>query len=781
MLLIHLFSGKRTISGTIFECIRHRLLAGAHALFIAIHIEELSRSKKLAACRADATRKLFMRNLFVYHEGNVHGYRREYRHINVVASRTGSLDQGIKIELECNDGSLSLKDLCRHRMDFSNPAKHGTAGKNLCSTSRLQMGSLFCGKGLEARLRDCQFANKVFDNAPAVEEVEGNRLAVPGIVAHSTSHNGSKALALLGLLVALGAEEHHAGFVELNVVHATGLVVSNAAHKARDDGLAHNRLLSIKRIQEFNGNTHALSGHAQLFKFMRVGERVRHGLVQARCTHSVVNHVERALSLGSNTEATATARQGGFDAVHAVQAQDLFVQIDFTRKVGAEGGSRNLKDVLRFAVFNLTAQTTQNVHDELAGDLSAHHAIEAIDAELQMRLFRLYWPYVDDAVFISFGVAYGAARNSSDKGGGGGRALFDAMIVYATLVAHRAFRDKTQVAAGAAGAASFKRSRFQQNVGGFFRNLSCQAAHNASQGNCALIGRRDNRHVGRKHAFFAIKRGDFFALFSSANNDVCLTFGVLQLAQIERMERLTEQEQDVVGYVNDVVDGTLTDGSQTLYHPVGAGAHLAATDNTSGIAGATSLVGDGNAYLGIEGSSFLAKLELASHLGQGARVGFLVHGSHFARHAHHGKAVGAIRSDFQIEYGIGHLQVVGNGLASRGIVGKHPNAIVFVAHAQLALRAAHATARNATKLRLLNLEVAREHRADGGYGNLDARSNVGSTAHDLHRFFGTHIYCSYMHMIAVGMVDTGKHMADDNAVEYIARTFHALNASTGEV
>ena len=398
-----------------------------------------------------------------------------------------------------------------------------------------------------------------------------------------------------------------------------------------------------------------------------------------------------------------------------------------------------------------------------------------------MRLFRLYRPYVDDAIFVSFGIAYGTARNGSDKRGGSGRALFDAMIVYATLVTHRAFGDKTQVATGAAGTASFKRSRFQQNVGGFFCNLGCQAAHNASQGNCTLIGRRNNCHVGRKHALFAIERSELFSLFSRANNDVCLAFGVLKLVQVERMERLSEQEQDVVGYVNDVVDGTLTDGSQTLYHPIGAGAHLAATDNASGITRATSLVSDGNAYLGIKSSRFLAKLELASHLGQGACIGLLVHSSHFARHAYHGKAVGAVRGDLQIEYRIGHLQVIGNGLAGWGIVGKYPNAIMFVAHAQLALRAAHATACNAAQLRLLDLEVAGEHRADGGNGNLDSSSDVGSATYDLYGLFCANVYRGYVHMVAIGVIDAGEHMTHNNAVKHIARALHAFNARTGKV
>ena len=59
----------------------------------------------------------------------------------------------------------------------------------------------------------------------------------------------------------------------------------------------------------------------------------------------------------------------------------------------------------------------------------------------------------------------------SHKRGGRGRALFDAMIVHAALVAHGALGDKAQVAARAAGAARFERGGFQQDVGGLFCDL----------------------------------------------------------------------------------------------------------------------------------------------------------------------------------------------------------------------------------------------------------------------------------------------------------------------
>ena len=156
----------------------------------------------------------------------------------------------------------------------------------------------------------------------------------------------------------------------------------------------------------------------------------------------------------------------------------------------------------------------------------------------------------------------------------------------------------------------------------------------------------------------------------------------------------------------------------------GLGPTLHAADNACRVAGAACLVSDGNTYLSINGNSFLGKLQLASHFSQGAGIGNLVHGTHFACHAHHGKAVGAVRGNLKVEHRVGHLQVIGNGHARGSIVGEHPNALMVVAHAQLALGAAHAAACHAAQLRLLDFKVAGKHRADGGNGNLDARSDV---------------------------------------------------------
>ncbi len=514
---------------------------------------------------------------------------------------------------------------------------------------------------------------------------------------------------------------------------------------------------------------------------MRVGEGIGHGLVQAAGAHGVVHHVQSALSLGANAEAaTATGQRGG-DLVHAVQAKHLFVQVDLAREVGAEGGAYHVQGVGIGAVGYLAAQAAKDVHHELARNLSAHHVVEAADTELQVGLLGLQRPLVDDAIVVRFSPAYRAAGNLGDKGSGCRRAHIDAMIVHAALVAHGALGDKPQVAAGAAGAARFERRGFQQNVHRFLGYLGIKAAHHAGQRNGAQLGSGDNGHVGSERALLAIERGELLALFSGADNDVRLAVCVLQLGQVEGVKRLAEQEQDVVGNVDDVVDGALADGGKAFHHPVGAGAHLAAADDASGIARATGLVGDGDAHLGIERGRFLAKLQLAGHFRKRAGVGLLVHGAHFAREAHDGKAVGTVRGDLQVEHRVGELQVVGDGLAGGGIFGEHPNALVVVAHAQLALGAAHAAAGNAAQLRLLDLEVAGQHRADGGNGHLDAGGDVGRAAHDLHGLFSAHVHRGHMHMIGIGMVDAGKHMANHHAVEGIAQAVHAFNARAGKV
>lgn len=76
----------------------------------------------------------------------------------------------------------------------------------------------------------------------------------------------------------------------------------------------------------------------------------------------------------------ATAGKRGLDLIHAVEAQHLLVEVDLARQVGAECRRRDRKRVGVLAVFHLAAQTAEDLHDEVAGDVRAHHRVEARDA-----------------------------------------------------------------------------------------------------------------------------------------------------------------------------------------------------------------------------------------------------------------------------------------------------------------------------------------------------------------------------------------------------------------
>ena len=150
---------------------------------------------------------------------------------------------------------------------------------------------------------------------------------------------------------------------------------------------------------------------------------------------------------------------------------------------------------------------------------------------------------------------------------------------------------------------------------------------------------------------------------------------------------------------------------------IGRRADLAAADDAGGVARAALGVGDLDAHDVVERRSLGVERKIGGHLIERVLHGGSVHGAHLAGHAHHGEAVGAIRRDLEVEHGIGHLQIIGDRLAGRCIVGKDPDALVVVAYAQFALGAAHAAAHDAAQFGLLDLEVARQNRADRGGGD----------------------------------------------------------------
>ena len=493
--------------------------------------------------------------------------------------------------------------------------------------------------------------------------------------------------------------------------------------------------------------------------------------------------------MGAHAEAAAAAGQRLGDEVHAVQAQHLLVQVDLTRQIGTERGGNHVQHILVRGVFDLATQALQNLDDELARDLGTHHGTEARDAELQLRGGAGLGPHVDDALVVGRGGAYGAAGNLHDEGRRGGGTRLDAVVVHTALIAHGAFADKPKVAAGAAGAARLERGGFQQDVHRIIGHLGVKAAHDAGQGNRALLRGGDDGHVAGKGALLAVKRGQRLAVLRGAHHDVRTAIGILQFVQVERVQRLAEQEQDVVRDVDDVVDGTLADGRKALDHPVGAGTHLAAADDARRVARAALSVLDRDLDLFVNGGCGGVELELGRHLRQRVVPVATVHRAHLASQACDGEAVGAVRGDLQVEHGVGETGVLGERDAHRGIFGQDHDAVVVAAQAELARGAVHAEACNAAQLGLLDLHVAGQLRADHCGDDMVALVEVLGAADDLQRlgvaFFvdvePAHVDRAHPHVIGVGMMLLFEHLGGYHMVERGAKRLNALHARSRKV
>ena len=395
-----------------------------------------------------------------------------------------------------------------------------------------------------------------------------------------------------------------------------------------------------------------------------------------------------------------------------------------------------------------------------------------------MSLFGDVRPLVHDARTAADGTRHLTAGDFHDERRRSSRALLDAVVVHAALVAHGALGDEAQVARGARGAARLEGRRLEQDVGGLLGDLGVEATHNARERHRAELGRGDDGHVRSQRALHLVERGELRAVGGLADHHMGAPVCAFQLVQVEGVQRLAEQEQDVVRHVDDVVDGALADGSKALDHPVGRRAHLHAADDAGGIARAAHGVLDG--HVDVVGA-VVDKLKLRGHLVKRVFPIAAIHRAHLAREPHNREAVGAVRRDLQVEHRVGQLQVVGDGCAHRGVVGEDPDTLMVRAEPQLTPRAAHAGARNAAQLRLLDLEVAGKHSPHGRDGKLDSRLDVRRAAHDLHGLARARVHRDHVHMVGIGMRLAGLDVAHDHAVERGAEHLDAFDACAREI
>ena len=334
------------------------------------------------------------------------------------------------------------------------------------------------------------------------------------------------------------------------------------------------------------------------------------------------------------------------------------------------------------------------------------------------------------------------------------------------------------------GAASVEAGALHQHVDGGVGNLGLHAAHDARErdrGGAGLAG-GDETHARGERAFHVVEGAEDLALTRRAHGHGALAGLLLERVEVEGVQRLAGEHHHVVGDVHDVVVRADAAGIEALDEPLGRGPDLHVAHHAGDIAIAQALVdeldrdGLGGRGAGLSGDGRQVDVEVA-----------VVNGADLARDADHGEAVGAVRGDLTVEHGVGRAQVLGKRHADGSILGKDHDTLVIGGEAEFARGAIHATGHDATKLALLDLDVAGQLRADHRGHDVVALVEVLCAAHDLQGLrvaLGVHVVGAHVdhgdpQVIGIGMGLLGKDLGRHDAVEGLAHRLDGLDLGAG--
>ena len=548
--------------------------------------------------------------------------------------------QGAYLQLEGCHGALRLECCAGQRVNLADPTQDASAREHLGRAARLQPGGVVCLKRTETHLAHAQLAQEVFHRALGVKEVELDSLLVPARVHKRAAQDTGQKHALLGVLAALCRAKAHAALKELDVFDAAGLVVAHAAHEAGDDAAAQDGLLAAHGVDDLYRLAAVALGHAQAVEVCRVDQRVGHRLVKAAGAQCATHELQALLLEGAAT-GLAGSRQRHRHAVQTPDAHDLLVEIDLADKVRAEGRRKDGDLLVAGLALDTAAQIGKDGDLLLIRDICADELAQARRAQGELDFLSL------DGIDVHDALAHRAAAHACHEGRGDGGVLIAGARVHTALVAQGRLAHQAQVTARAARVRGREGRALQQHVNRGIGDLGLKPAHDASQGHvCVAVG--DHRHIACELALCAVKRGELGAVLCRTHHDMALASGIGRKGvEVKGMQGLAQLEEDVVGHIDDVVDGAAAHSGQALDHPVGRRPHLDAADNTGGVALAQLFVIDGDIY---DVADVLVVLGAGQLAGSLVAPGHVVHGAHLARKALHAQAVRAVGRDLQIQH-----------------------------------------------------------------------------------------------------------------------------------
>ena len=240
--------------------------------------------------------------------------------------------------------------------------------------------------------------------------------------------------------------------------------------------------------------------------------------------------------------------------VIAIDAGNLFDQVFFDLHVETPARRHGMPLILAFG--NFTAQTTQNVANLLIFNVMANQTIQFAAAQTDGRRLRQsrFIGHVNNRTRFT-------AANIHQQAGCALHCLILQRGVHAALVAVGSIGMQTMTAGAAGNGQRAEERAFQQNVLRFIVYAGVLAAENSAHSQGFLVV-SNNQSIGIQISLGAVEQDQGFAFMRHTHDN-----SAFNAVFIEGVHRLAELEQNVVGHVNNGIDGANAAAAQLLFHP----------------------------------------------------------------------------------------------------------------------------------------------------------------------------------------------------------------------
>ena len=461
----------------------------------------------------------------------------------------------------------------------------------------------------------------------------------------------------------------------------------------------------------------------------------------------VVGGIDRA----RRHESPAQARR---DRIESLHADDFLDQIDVALEVGAEGGHRP-------GVVGVAGQTEtgEDGRGLVVGNAAAGQLVEFREIECH-RLGQ------HGQLAGHHGQRFGRAASEFDNQlHRQRRAVEHALRIHAALEAVGRVRGKRGAPRGAADPRWGEVRRFQEDVGGGFRDAAVRTAHHAAEGEglARFIG--DHAVLGKQRVGLVIEREELLAVLRGADHQ-----RAGDLRGIEGVQRLADLVQHEVGDIDDVVDRAQADRLEPFLQP-----HRALGD-----------LHTGNPHRGVERAG-LRRFDLHAVGGDAvARRDFqqlqrdFQQRRHFPRHAIVAEQVGAVRCDLDFQKDVVVEQLL-HGLPDGSVGRQDHQAVLHVREPDFRSGGEHAARLHAAHLRFTDREAA-EIRAGEAAGHLVADLVILRAADDLAKLAFAGIDLGHLQLVGIRVLHGFHDLRDHDLVRghaFHLDAFH-FDASEGQ-